>query len=370
MESDDRLANRLAWVTGLRLGFLTLLLGATAFFYLRGALSQYPQSQTFLLASIGAAFALAGIYASLLRRKRHLDRLAAAQILLDQITWTTIVYVTGGATSGATSFYGLTCLVGAVLIGLRGAAIAAVAGIGAYTALCAGFGFDVWTMDHEGYGRSSRTSSFSDIASGADDLAVAAELIERETGIAKAAYYGQSSGSLRAALFAERHPRHVERLVLDAFVWTGEGSRTLAKRREGLASYLASNRRKISRESLHAALLRDDPEHVTVERGVPDALADAGLKDGDSVPSGTFVDMCSKLPLVDPAKVECPVYIMRGEHDGIATLDDILEFYKRLPNGDKHFSVMANSAHIAPLGVNRARFYQLLRWFLELAPAA
>ena len=236
--------------------------------------------------------------------------------------------------------------------------------------VCAGFGFDVWTVDHEGYGRSSRTSSFSDISSGADDLAVVARLIERETGVSKAAYYGQSSGSLRAALFAERHPEHVERLVLDAFVWTGEGSRTLAKRREGLDSYLASNRRKISRDSLHAALLRDDPGHVTVERGVPDALADVGLKDGDSVPSGTFVDMCSKLPLVDPAKIDCPVYIMRGEHDGIATLDDILAFYKQLPNGDKHFSVMANSAHIAPLGVSRARFYQLLRWFLELAPAA
>jgi pimeloyl-ACP methyl ester carboxylesterase len=72
--------------------------------------------------------------------------------------------------------------------------------------VCAGFGFDVWTMDHEGYGRSSKTSSFSDISSGSDDLAVAAKLIERETGIKKAAYYGQSSGSLRAALFAERHP--------------------------------------------------------------------------------------------------------------------------------------------------------------------
>jgi hypothetical protein len=57
---------------------------------------------------------------------------------------------------------------------------------------------------------------------------------------------------------------------------------------------------------------------------------------------------------------------MRGEHDGIATLDDILDFYKRLPNGDKHFSVMTHSAHIAPLGVNRARFYHLLRGFLEL----
>ncbi len=138
-EEDDRLSNRLAWVTGLRLGFLSLLLGATAFFYLRGALIRYPESQTWLLGSIGAAFALAAVYAALLRRKRHLRRVAEAQIVLDQITWTAIVYVTGGATSGATSFYGLTCLVGAVLIGLRGAAIASIAGIAALGGLTVGF---------------------------------------------------------------------------------------------------------------------------------------------------------------------------------------------------------------------------------------
>lgn len=144
-QEEDRLSNRLAWVTGLRLGFLSLLLGATAFFYLRGALSQYPQSQTMVLGAIGAAFALAAIYAALLRRKRHLPQLAVAQIILDQLTWTAIVYVSGGATSGATSFYGLTCLVGAVLIGLRGAAIAATVGIGAFAALCAGFAFKTIT---------------------------------------------------------------------------------------------------------------------------------------------------------------------------------------------------------------------------------
>ena len=31
--------------------------------------------------------------------------------------------------------------------------------------------YDVWTMDHEGYGKSSRTSGNSDIASGVEDLA-------------------------------------------------------------------------------------------------------------------------------------------------------------------------------------------------------
>ncbi|MCX7154398.1 MAG: alpha/beta fold hydrolase [Proteobacteria bacterium] len=235
--------------------------------------------------------------------------------------------------------------------------------------LCAEHGYDVWTMDHEGYGRSQHTDSNSDIASGAADLAVAAELIERETGVKAAAYYGQSSGSLRAALFAQLHPERVTRVLLDAFVWTGEGSRTLIKRREGLADYLASNRRKVTRDSLRAALLRDDPKSLTVDKEVPDALADASLKDGDSVPSGTFVDMCSKLPLVDPKNINCPVYIMRGEHDGIATLEDIIAFYTALPNNDKHFSMISNSAHIAPLGKNRARFYQMMFFFLDLRPA-
>ncbi|MBX3226640.1 MAG: two-component sensor histidine kinase [Labilithrix sp.] len=141
----DRLASRLAWVTGLRLGFLSLLLGATAFIYLRGALTHYPQSQTIVLVSIGAAFALTALYATLLRRGKRLQRLAEAQIVLDQLTWTAIVYVTGGATSGATTFYGLTCLVAAVLIGLRGAAIAAVVGIGAFGLLCVAFGFG-WVL--------------------------------------------------------------------------------------------------------------------------------------------------------------------------------------------------------------------------------
>jgi alpha-beta hydrolase superfamily lysophospholipase len=30
------------------------------------------------------------------------------------------------------------------------------------------YGFDVWTMDHEGYGRSTRTDSNSDILSGVE----------------------------------------------------------------------------------------------------------------------------------------------------------------------------------------------------------
>lgn len=234
--------------------------------------------------------------------------------------------------------------------------------------MCASFGFDVWAMDHECYGRSSRTASDSDIATGAEDLKAAVAVLERETGLRKYTYYGQSSGALRAALFAQLNPERVERLVLDAFVWTGEGSVTLAKRREGLESYRSSNMRKVNRDTFRQSLTRDAPGMRTSEEIVIEALADAALKDGDAVPTGSFLDMCSKLPLVDPQKITCPVYMMRGAHDAIATIDDIFNFFKALPNPDKHFSMMAHSAHVAPLGINRHRFYHLLKGFLTLPP--
>jgi pimeloyl-ACP methyl ester carboxylesterase len=230
--------------------------------------------------------------------------------------------------------------------------------------MCAGFGFDVWTMDHECYGRSTRTKSNADIAGGAEDLWAAAQVVARETGHDKCTYYGQSSGSLRAALFAQNHPERVERLVLDAFVWTGKGSRTLAKRREGIASFLASNMRPVDRAFFHTIFTRDKPG--TSDPAVAEHLADAELQFGTAVPTGTYVDMCSKLPLVDPKKITCPVYIMRGEHDGIASDEDIFSFFSALPNPDKHLSIMAGSAHVAPFGINRHRFYYLLHQFLNV----
>jgi two-component system, NtrC family, sensor histidine kinase HydH len=135
------LAGRLAWITALRLGFLVLLLGATATLYLGGELARYPFSLRVVFVTIGAGFGLAAAYAVALRAGRRLEVLAWAQIALDQITWTAIVYVSGGATSGATSFYALTSLVGAILVGQRGANFAAALGIGIYAFLCAGFRF-------------------------------------------------------------------------------------------------------------------------------------------------------------------------------------------------------------------------------------
>ena len=111
-------------------------------------------------------------------------------------------------------------------------------------------GFVCWTMDMEGYGRSDKKRDiYCDISNGADDLAAGTAYIGRTRGVRSFLTYGISSGALRAALFAERHPDRVARLALDAYVWTGEGAPTLEQRRKKLPEFMAKKRRPIDRAS-------------------------------------------------------------------------------------------------------------------------
>jgi len=246
----------------------------------------------------------------------------------------------------------------------------AVPGKGEYSLMnvLAGYGFDVWTMDHEGYGRSSRTEGNSDIKSGAEDLAAGSVVVARETGHKRIHFIGESSGALRAGAFAVAHPEAVDRLVLMAFTYTGAGSPTLQKRAEQVEYFRTHNRRKRDREMIRSIFTRDKPG--SSDLAVADAMADAELKYGDTVPTGTYLDMTANLPVVDPRKVLAPTLVVRGEHDGIATEEDLLDFYRKLPNPDRQFSILPGLAHSLALGINRQLFWHCTRAFLEMPRAA
>ena len=225
-------------------------------------------------------------------------------------------------------------------------------------------GFETWCMDNEGYGRSDKSRPINcDIPNGADDLAAGSEYILKTSGAGKLLVYGISSGALRAALFAQEHPERVARLALDAFVWTGEGSPTLAERKKKLPEFSSRNRRPIDRAFVHSIFERDHPG--TADEATIDAFADAIVALDDSVPTGTYVDMCSKLPLVDPAKITVPTMIMRGQWDGIAGIDDLIEFFKRLPNPDKQFTVMPGISHASFHQKNYLMVYHILHSFFS-----
>ena len=226
-------------------------------------------------------------------------------------------------------------------------------------------GYDTWCVDMEGYGRSSKHRDITcDIANGADDLAAATDYIMKLRGTKSFLTYGISSGALRAAAFAEQHPDRVARLALDAFVWTGEGSPTLADRKKKLPQFMESKRRPIDLKFVQSIFARDHPG--CAEEKVVNAFAEAICALDDSIPNGTYIDMCSRLPLINPDKLTMPTIVMRGQYDGIAGFEDLTKFFEKLPNPDKQFSVMAGISHASFQQKNYMLVYHILKSFYEV----
>jgi pimeloyl-ACP methyl ester carboxylesterase len=226
-------------------------------------------------------------------------------------------------------------------------------------------GFDTWCVDMEGYGRSGKDRDiYCDIANGADDLAAASAYIMDKRKSGPLLVYGISSGALRAAKFTENHPEQVARLALDAFVWTGEGSPTLADRKKKLPQFREHKRRPIDLDFVYSIFNRDHPD--TADRATIEAFAKAIMSLDDSMPNGTYIDMCENLPLVDPKKILAPTIVMRGEFDGIAGLDDLIRFYEALPNMDKQFAIMPGISHASFQQKNYMIAYHILHSFYTL----
>ena len=239
-----------------------------------------------------------------------------------------------------------------------------VPGTPAYSAMdrFARLGYDTWCFDCEGYGRSTKTRDVNcDIANGADDLAAITEFIIRETGEMKLLMYGASSGALRAALFAERHPERVKRVALDAFVWTGEGSPTLANRAKRIEQWRANKRRPIDRAMIESIFTRDHAG--TTDQSIIGVFADAVLKLDSSVPTGTYLDMSANLPVCNPEKLKVPMMIMRGEYDGIASLQDLTNYFLKVQHPDKRIVIMPGIAHTSLRSKNLEIAFHALETF-------
>jgi alpha-beta hydrolase superfamily lysophospholipase len=231
----------------------------------------------------------------------------------------------------------------------------------------AGLGFDVWTMDHEGYGRSSRTDSHAGIMAGVEDLKVALPVVERVAGQRSVMMYGASSGAIRAAAFAAAEPARVKGLILNAYTHTGENAPEIDRRRTQAERYKTNPRRPLTRASIQRIFERDTPG--VSAQPVIDALAAYELAFGDTVPSGTYLDMAVNLPMVDPAQLRCPVCMIRAEVDGNASEEELLRFYAALPNKDKQFIMIAGQAHAGGHGLNRHRLWHAVQAFLTYPPA-
>ncbi len=232
----------------------------------------------------------------------------------------------------------------------------------------AGYGYDVWTMDHDGYGYSDSSGNNSDIASGVEDLRAAWPAVAKETGQQKMHMYGTSSGAIRAGAFAQEHPERVDRLVMSAFTYKGTGSPEIARRAARADELRANPRRKRDAAMIRSIFTRDGHAWST-DPAVPEAIIAGEMKHGDTIPTGTYLDMAVNLPKVDPKRVLCPVLMLRGEHDGNSTNEDLIDFYTQLANADRQFVILPHTAHSPGYSKNRHLMYYAVRNFLAQPPA-
>ncbi len=126
------LPRRLLWLNLVRLIVLTLLLILTGSTFAGQYIDWGTQSSRLALVTVALSFGLAGISTAMLKKGLYVEHIAHVHLCVDQITWTILIYISGGINSAATPFYGLTCLAGAILTGLRGASVGAAAAVVSY----------------------------------------------------------------------------------------------------------------------------------------------------------------------------------------------------------------------------------------------
>ena len=97
----------------------------------------------------------------------------------------------------------------------------------------------------------------------------------------------------------------------------------------------------------------------TTDPAVGNFLADVEPQFGDQAPTRTSWSIPRRRLLV------------RGEYDGIATVEDLFDFYRQLPHGDKQLVTLPNTAHSVAVAVNRHLYWHAVRSFLDMpTPAA
>ena len=231
-------------------------------------------------------------------------------------------------------------------------------------------GYDTWCVDMEGYGRSTKDrDNNAPISYGADDCYAAAQYIQKTA--------RQQPPSPRLRHLVRRVARR--RCSPSATPRWSTGSHSMrmcgpakARRRwpSGARSCPNSSRRTAARSTATSCSrfsTATTPARPTMS--VINAFADAILELDDSVPTGTYVDMCSKLPVVNPENIKVPTLVMRGQWDGIASFDDLDRVLQELPNPDKQFTVMPGISH-ASLQQKNYKLVQhiLLGFFSQPAP--
>jgi pimeloyl-ACP methyl ester carboxylesterase len=247
-------------------------------------------------------------------------------------------------------------------------------------------GFDVWSVDIRGFGRSSRPLEFSlpasrnppylDAETATSDLSTAAAFIRQRRGLPRLTILAWSWGTVLAARHATQNPDLVERLVLYAPVWLWQGpdpspsappgayrSVTTRAARDGWLNGAPESMRSTLLppgwfEAWASSVWATDPEGARMD---PPVLR---------VPNGPLVEVAENWKagraFFNPADVLAPTQLVVGEWDRTTPPSQALALFAQLTKSrGKRLVVLPEGTHSIFLERNRGSLLSTVQAFLE-----
>lgn len=257
----------------------------------------------------------------------------------------------------------------------------------------AGRGFDVWSLDLRGYGRSTRPPEMAQPPeanpplvrgeTAVQDIASAAAFIRGRRSLPRLTHFGYSWGTATQGRFASDNPALVERLVLHAPLWFREGVSPAAA---GATAQLGAYR-SVTQAQARERWLAGVPEAARANlippgwfehwAGVTWATDPEGQRRNPPAlraPNGVLLDSReywqAGRPFYDPAKITAPTLLVVAEWDRDAPPGMANAIFPLLTSSPgKRLVILGEGTHTMLMERNRGALFQAVQVFLEEAAA-
>jgi two-component system sensor histidine kinase HydH len=170
----EDLSQKLLWLVAFRTIIAVLLVASSALVFVHASPGTSAPSGHMLLGVAGAMLVASALSVVAMRRVVDWVRFAWAQLLLDVLLWTGVVYATGGPASYFVYLLDLVVLLGAVYLGLAGCATLGIAAFLLYAGMAAGLwlGWLPWPSGYEPADPAAAAEALSFARLGPDALSI------------------------------------------------------------------------------------------------------------------------------------------------------------------------------------------------------
>jgi pimeloyl-ACP methyl ester carboxylesterase len=229
-----------------------------------------------------------------------------------------------------------------------------------WMAYLANEGFDVFSMDMTGYGRSTRPTQMNDakatsgkplttMGSDWNDIGAVVDYLRSLRGVERLSLIGWSQGAPRAGGYTSQHPDKVSKLVLFAPAYNRKGAmeppasfpaNTVAFNTQSHADFMANWTRQIGCPDQYVPEASDAVWKAMLESDPVGATWDTGVRRAPNVPTWGWN------PAV-VAKMKTPLLAISAANDKQALPERIRELYTDFGGPQKIFVDLACSSHNA-----------------------